>query len=55
MTGFDVRAPTLDDVFLAITGDEPMTDDATSGPASDTDEQTGNATGRASDTEGQVS
>jgi ABC-2 type transport system ATP-binding protein len=55
VTGFDVRAPTLDDVFLAITGDEPMTDDATSGPASDTDEQTGNATGRASDTEGQVS
>jgi ABC-2 type transport system ATP-binding protein len=23
VTGFNVRAPTLDDVFLAITGEEP--------------------------------
>ena len=27
MTGFNIRAPTLDDVFLAITGEELDTDD----------------------------
>jgi ABC-2 type transport system ATP-binding protein len=29
VTGFNIRAPTLDDVFLAITGDELDTDDTT--------------------------
>jgi ABC-2 type transport system ATP-binding protein len=31
VTGFNVRAPTLDDVFLAITGHHVETDDATEG------------------------
>jgi len=28
VTGFNVRAPTLDDVFLAITGEELDTDES---------------------------
>jgi ABC-2 type transport system ATP-binding protein len=37
VTGFDVRAPTLDDVFLAITGERPEIDATPEGPA-DADE-----------------
>jgi ABC-2 type transport system ATP-binding protein len=39
VTGFNIRAPTLDDVFLAITGEEPDLDrDGTGGAATDASE-----------------
>jgi ABC-2 type transport system ATP-binding protein len=31
VTGFNIRAPTLDDVFLAITGDELDTEEMDTG------------------------
>ena len=40
VTGFDVRSPTLDDVFLALTGESPATDDAADGPTSGTEPAT---------------
>jgi len=40
VTGFDVRSPTLDDVFLAIT-DEPAGNDGSDGAATDADNGSG--------------